>query len=120
MAKSVKDIAKNTYIDMEMEDGQVLKLTLTFIALLQLKRKHPEQYQDYGRIMSKGPQDEFDTLTVLYTGYLCGLMMENGDTDGCMDYEEFLSITTPDREYIGKLAKALMNPKKATASADRS
>lgn len=120
MAKNAKSIAKNTYVEMEMEDGQVLKLTLTFIALLQLKRTHPEQYQDYARIMSKGPQDEFDMLTVLYTGYLCGLMMLDGDVDGCMDYEEFITIITPDREYIAKTAKDLMNPKKATASANRS
>lgn len=121
MAKNgIKGIAKNTYVEMEMEDGQVLDLTLTYIALLNLKRKHEEQYREYNRIMVKGPQTEFDSLTIVYTAYLCGLVMKEGDIDDAMDYEEFISIMSPDREYLANICKQLVNPKKATASADLS
>lgn len=121
MAKNgIKGIAKNTYVEMEMEDGQVLDLTLTYIALLNLKRKYEEQYGEYNRIMTKGAKDEFDTMTVLYTAYLCGLVMKEGDADDAMGYEEFLSIMSPDREYTMGIFKKLVNPKKATASADLS
>lgn len=121
MAKNgAKAVAKNTYVKMEMEDGQTLDLTLTYIALLNLKRSHAEQYAEYNRIMTKGPQDEFDTLSIIYTAYLCGLIMQGEGTDDAMGYEEFISIVTPDREYIGNICKGLINPKKATASASLS
>lgn len=115
-----KKIAKNTYVDFEVETGETLELTLTFIALLQLKRKHSEQFAEYNRIVTKGANDELDMLTVLYTGYLCGLVMQDGDTDDAMNYEEFLSIVPPDREYIKEVMEKLLTPKKAKASADRS
>lgn len=111
-----KKIAKNTYVDFELETGETLHLTLAFIYLLKLKNKHLEQYNEYNKVMTKGAKDELETLTVLYTAYLCGLLSENGSTDDAMDYEEFLTCVSPDREYIGETLKKLIMPKKAQAS----
>lgn len=115
-----KNIAKNTYVDFELETGETVKLTLTFIALLELKEKHLDQYNEYSRIMMKGAKDELENLTVIYTAYLCALIMKDGDTDNAMDYEEFLTSVTPDREYLGTTLAKLVAPKKATASANHS
>lgn len=112
--------ALNTFIPFELETGETVNLTLTYRNLLKLKTKHRDQYAEYNKVMTKGAQDEFDNLTVVYTAYLCGLIAENGDTDGCMDYEEFLSVVTPDREYLMTTLAMLIAPKKATASGGRS
>lgn len=106
-----------TYYDFEMETGEVLKLTLNYLALYKLQAKDRKSWEEYNRIMTKGPQDEFDNLRLLYTGYLCGLLMDKGEMEDAMDFEEFISETSPDREYIGQTLKSLVNPKKAMASA---
>lgn len=111
-----KKIAKNTYVEIEMEDGEVLKLTLTYIALLKMKKRFPEEYSEYNRIMTHGAKDELDSMYVLYAGYLCGLVMQGQEIDEADTYEDFLCRMTPDREYTTQILKKLVNPKKATAS----
>lgn len=115
-----KKIARNTYVDMELDTGETVKLTLTFGALLQLKTKHAEDYSEYNRIMTKGVTDELDMVRIIYTAYLCGLMMRDGDTDGADTFEEFATVISPDREYLGEIVAKLIRPKKAMASGDRS
>lgn len=111
---------KNTLYDFEMETSEVVKLTLSFINLYKLKAKNKADYDAYNAIMVKGPKDEFDNLRILHTAYLCGLIDQNGNTDGAMDFEEFMAEVTPDREYLAQAIKALIAPKKAQASATHS
>ena len=110
---------KNTFVDVELETGEVVKATLTYYHLLQLKNKHKDIYDRYNKIMVKGPQDEFDNLTIIYTGYLCAVLAESSIEDA-MSEEEFICAFTPDREYTGQILSQLINPKKAKASANRS
>lgn len=110
---------KHTFYKFELETGEEVNLTLTFYFLLKLKTGHKEQYEAYNRIMTKGPQDEFDNITLLYTAYLCGLLAEDR-YDDAMTEEEFICSLAPDREEIGKALGALVAPKKAKASATRS
>ena len=110
---------KNTFVDIELETDEVVKATLTYYHLLQLKNKHKDIYDRYNKIMVKGPQDEFDNLTIIYTAYLCAMLAE-GAFDDAMSEEEFISVFTPDREYMGQILSLLINPKKAKASANRS
>lgn len=110
---------KNTYINIDLETGETVKATLAYIHLLRLKSEDKEAYDRYNKIMTKGPQDELDSVYIIYVAYLCALIAEGG-FDEAMTEEEFLSVMSPDREYAGELFTQLINPKKATASADRS
>lgn len=109
---------KNTFVDIELETGETVKATLTYYHLLQLKNKHKDVYERYNKIMVKAPQDEFENMTIIYTGYMCAMLAE-GKMNEAMSEEEFLCVFTPDREYAGKILTQLLNPKKAKASADR-
>lgn len=110
---------KNTYVNIELETGETVKATLAYIHLLNLKNNDKEAYDRYNKIMTKGPQDELDSVYILYVAYLCALIAD-GSFDEAMTEEEFLSVMSPDREYAGELFTQLINPKKATASAGRS
>lgn len=110
---------KNTFVDIELETGEVVKATLTYYHLLQLKNKHKDIYDRYNKIMVKGPQDEFENLTIIYTGYLCAMLAEGAINDA-MSEEEFICAFTPDREYMGQILMRLLNSKKAKASANHS
>lgn len=107
---------KHTFYDFELETGETVKLTLTYFFLLKLKNGHKDVYEKYNRIMTKGPQDEFDNITLLYTAYLCGLLAED-KYDEAMTEEEFIYSISPDRGVIGDALSALISPKKAKASA---
>lgn len=107
----------NTTYTLETNDGGELKLTLAYRYLYQLRAKHKAQYDEYNRIMTKGAQDEFDNLTILYTAYLCHNIAVNGDTDDCMGFDDFLDLMPYDREDIGKAVGMLIAPKKTMASA---
>lgn len=111
--------AKNTFVDIELENGETVKATLTFYYLLKLKNMNRGLYERYNKVMTKGPQDEFDNITLLYAAYMCAQIAEGTDEDA-MDEEEFLSVLSPDREYMAQLLQLLVNPKKARASAARS
>lgn len=110
---------KNTYVDIELETGETVKATLAYIHLLHLKNHNKEIYDRYNRIMTKGPQDELEIVSVIYTAYLCA-MIANDDIEEAMTEEEFMSVMSPDREYAGQLLSQLYTPKKAKASAGRS
>ena len=107
---------KNTFVDIELETGEVVRATLTFYYLYKLKTSEKGLYKRYNAIMNKGPQDEFDNITILYTAYMCAQIAEDA-VDDAMSEEEFMASLSPDREYMGELLQLLVNPKKATASA---
>lgn len=112
--------AKNTFVEIELETGEVVRATLTFYYLLQLKNKHKKVYERYNKIITNGAADEFDNITVMYTGYLCAFLADNGDIEDAMSEEEFISALSPDREYLTECVTMLLAPKKAKASAARS
>lgn len=109
--------AKNTFYELELENGGTARLTLAYIYLLRLKNTHAATYKEYNRVITKGAQDELDNLTVLYTAYLCGLIADSGSTDGCMTYEEFLEVAPLDRQECARAIGMLLAPKKTMASA---
>ena len=111
---------KNTFVDIDLENGETVKATLTFYYLLQLKNKHKKAYERYNKIITNGAADEFDNITVMYTGYLCAFLADNGDIEDAMSEEEFISVLSPDREYLTECVTMLLAPKKAKASAAHS
>lgn len=104
--------ALNTTYDFELADGSVVKLTLAFYALYQLKGKNKSLYERYNKAMAnqaKENYDELETITLLYAAYMCA----NLTNEKALSEEEFMMLCGSDREEIGKALKHLINPKKA-------
>lgn len=99
----------NTVADFELADGTTVKLTLTFYSLYQLKAKAKGIYERYNKIMTKGPQEELENVTILYTAYLCANVK---DIESCMSEIEFMQLMPVDREYVGNILSELIRPKK--------
>lgn len=80
----------NTYSELELSNGQKLKLTLNLKRLLILKSNHLDLYKEANKIITKGADDIFDMVKVLYAAYLCAL--EIGAEE--MNYETFLNLVS--------------------------
>ena len=99
---------KNTCIDFKFEDGDSVKMTLTFYALYQLKAKNKGIYDKYNQIMTKGANEELDMITILYAAYLCANLSEAQ----VLSFEEFLQKCGSDRYAIKHAMELLVKPKK--------
>lgn len=97
---------KNTCIDFKFEDGESVKMTLTFYAVYQLKNKNKKIYDEYNKVMAGGVKEELDLITILYAAYLCA----NLDTE-CMTYEEFLIKCGSGRRKVRETVAVLQSPK---------
>lgn len=100
---------KNTYYDYKFEDGESVKMTLAFYALYQLKSINKGLYDRYNKVMTKGPSDELEMLTVLYAAYICANI---NDSANCMSEEEFLVKCGSDRFAVKDALEKLVKPKK--------
>lgn len=100
----------------EFQDGDTCEMTLAFILLKKMASKHKAVYDTCQKIMANGGKDEFDTLSVLYAGYVCA----NMDSPDLMSEEEFIEKCGCDREAVMNAFVALTQPKKRKASGDRS
>lgn len=109
----LKKIAKNTYVDFELETGEEVKLTLTYLALFKIQKAFPDYYEQYNEVMTKGVKHELDMALVIYVAYLGGLAMRGEEFDDAYSYEEFLACMKPDREYTSLIIAKLIAPKKA-------
>ena len=99
----------NTVRDFELADGTVVQMTLNYYALYQLKPKKKSIYERYNKIMTRGPEEELENVTILYTAYLCANVH---NIDECMDEMTFLTLMPENRQYIGEVISELINPKK--------
>lgn len=100
---------KNTYQEFELENGQIVKLTLNFAKLLKVKNERPETYENFMKVLQNKDFDiVFDSLTVLYTGYLCA----NMDDESMLSEEEFYALIPFDIELINVAAGQLIQSKK--------
>lgn len=78
---------KATFLEMEMNDGTSVQLTLTYGRLYQLRQKSKDVYEAYNKITMDGMEDELQCVDYLYAGYLCA-NIEN--LNSCMGKEEFM------------------------------
>ena len=99
---------KNTCIEYKFADGDTVQLTLAFYALYQLKTKNKDIYDKYNKIMTKGPAEELDMVTLLYAAYLCANINE---ASSCMPYDEFLMKCGSDRAAVKDAVEKLTKPK---------
>ena len=96
---------KNTYQELELSNGKVVKLTLNFARLLAVKNKDVKLYNELMRIMQYKDFDPImDSLKVLYVGYLCA----NIGNEEEMSEEEFMELVPFNLEKVNLLAGKLV------------
>lgn len=108
--------AISTIFKFEFADGTTTNMTLAFIKLKMLANKNKNLYDRYMKIMSKGANDEFDTLTCLYAAYVCAHL----DDENLMSENKFIEKCGTDRYALNEAMLAMTNPKKRKASDDPS
>ena len=100
---------KNTYQELELENGEIVKLTLNFARLLKVKNDQPKIYDRFMKVLQNKDFDiVFDSLTVLYTGYLCA----NMNNESMLSEDEFMELVPFDLEVINVVAGKLIQSSK--------
>ena len=104
---------KNTFVEFEFEDGEKVQLTLAFYLVYKLKAKNQKLYERYCKIMSKNKTEDLETITVLYTAYVCACIYNDVPDDDVITEEEFMIRCGCDRFAAADAAyKLLRKPKK--------
>ena len=100
---------KNTYQELELNKGEVVKLTLNFARLLKIKNDREVLYNRLMRILQASDIDVIsDSLTVIYVAYLCA----NLDIE-VLSEDDFIELVPFDLEKINVIAgKLIMGNKK--------
>lgn len=100
---------KNTYQELELVDGQTIKMTLNFARLLKVKNDQPQIYDRFMKVLQNKDFDIIsDSLAVLYVGYLCA----NVGNESVMTEDEFVELMPFDLELINVKAGQLIQGKK--------
>lgn len=105
-----------TTIDFELMDGTVVKCTLAMFQLKRLANENKALYATVTKFLAKGSEDIFEQIRVVYAAYLCANMGEAG----LLTEDEFVIACGSDYAGVGEAVAKLIDPKKRTASADRS
>ena len=100
-----------TVFQMKLINGNTVNLTMNYAKLYAVKAKRPEVYNRYTSIKNqmskkKGELDEFDTLYIVYTAFVCA----NPDSD--MSFEKFMEQVPPDNALVGEMLLNLLSPSK--------
>lgn len=102
----------NTTIDFPLNDGRTVKLTITWGLLIQLRSKSKHDYERYSKMVTGGVQnDVLGALTVVYIGYLCNYIDENGSADGAMSESQFAELAPNDYALVLNTMNELLSPK---------
>lgn len=104
-------------VEFELTNGEVVELVITWGLLIQLRSKSKHDYQRYSKLVSGGVSDDIiGMVTIVYAGYLCGLINKQGDTKGCMTEEEFLELVPNDYSAVTIAVNGMLSPKSQRAS----
>ncbi len=109
---------KCTFKELELESGEVIKLTLNFSRLLQLKNKRTKDYELYNNVLGGKEKDNLlGTLIIVYTAYLCANIDKlDNDNNSLMSREEFIDAIPNSFGLINDIAVELTNPKQKKIS----
>lgn len=115
-------------VKLRMKNGEEAELTLGYARLYILKKAKPQIYKAYCKsYIAVGKEEEFDvvfdTIQILYTAYLCGLITEakpgtrSQELSNAPGFEQFMEML-PQDDIITLLntMKELVSPKKTKAS----
>lgn len=107
--------------EMEMADGTVVQLVITWGLLLRMSAIDKRLYKRFSKLVTKGfAEDILSAVTIVYCGYLCAYVSENGGTGGSLTEEEFTANLPNDINVITNAAMELIAPKAAEAFKKRS
>lgn len=108
---------KSTYWDLELNNGDMVRLTLNFGSLYKLRMKNKDLYDKYNAVQKKEKKniEELDLTVLIYVAYVCA-NIDNGDI---FSYEEFLDLMPCDREILGHVVTMLLTPSKKKADSQK-
>lgn len=101
--------SKNTYQEFTLENGEVVKLTLTFGKLNLLKKLNIELYERYNSIFYGKSEDILDMVTLIYVAYWCANFLGNNEL---YKEEDFIELVPFNFLEIKRTYTALTQPKK--------
>lgn len=100
---------KNTYQDFELENGDTIKLTLTFGKLNILKSVNKDLYNRFNNVLYGKSEDMLDLIAMLYVAYWCA---NYSPTNKLYEEQEFYDLVPFDVVKIKDVFDALTQPKK--------
>ena len=112
----VNKLMMATTVEHELFDGSTVKCTLAMWRLKMLASKNKKLYDTAMKVLGKGTEDVFESITVIYAAYVCA----NMDSAELMSEDEFIMACGSDYAGISATVSALMNPKKRKVSAEPS
>ena len=101
--------AVSTTIPYKLVDGKVVHLRLAWANLKLLKTKKPELYEEFNRIFTKGAEDVFDYMRIIYTAYVCNNI---DDCDSLMSNSAFVELIPENLSDMMLVATNLIKPSK--------
>lgn len=112
----MEKIVKNTFRDFELNNGEIVKLTLTFGRLALLKSVDNSLYNRYNKITNGKSDDILDVVTIVYVAYWCA----NYGNEQFYTEKEFTDLVPFDFHEIKRVYRDLTQPKKKRDLGNRS
>lgn len=110
MPKPKRNINASTEI--EMSDGTKLKLTISWGLLIKLRALNKQLYSKFsGVVMAGAADDVLKMLDIVYCGYLCQYIEDNGTLADALTQDEFISVAPADVNAVTMAAMSLISPK---------
>lgn len=110
MPKPKRNINASTEI--EMSDGTKLKLTITWGLLIKLRALNKQLYSQFSHVVMAGAADDvLKMLDIVYCGYLCQYIEDNGTITDALTQDEFIAVAPADVNAVTMAAMALISPK---------
>ena len=119
MPKPKRNINASTEI--EMSDGTKLKLTISWGLLIKLRALNKQLYSKFsGVVMAGAADDVLKMLDIVYCGYICQYIEDNGTLADALTQDEFIAVAPADVEAVTMAAMELISPKKMARFQNRS
>ena len=119
MPKPKRNINASTEI--EMSDGTKLKLTISWGLLTKLRALNKQLYSKFsGVVMAGAADDVLKMLDIVYCGYICQYIEDNGTLADALTQDEFIAVAPADVEAVTMAAMELISPKKMARFQSRS
>ena len=119
MPKPKRNINASTEI--EMSDGTKLKLTITWGLLIKLRALNKQLYSQFSHVVMAGAADDvLKMLDIVYCGYLCQYIEDNGTLTDALTQDEFIAVAPTDVNAVTMTAMALISPKEMARFQSRS
>lgn len=104
-------------VEHEFFDGTKVKCTLAMYLLRNLAGQNKALFDTVMKVVSKGTEDFFEMVRVVYAAYVCANM---NSEESLMSEDEFLAMCGSDFTGVGQTFRTLVDPKKRMASGGHS